>query len=286
MKNNSNESFNDERLSNDPEENLRLENEILRLKINAEFGGISGSSGSLPPALENEFLKNVLAFEQSYANAKSIKLRDLLGNPVCKQVIELNDEAVTSALQHLESLMQEKGIAVDFIRTRDARFKYRFITEELFEHETEDTNVPGMIKHFTYEEFHPDHAMEIEERAKEFLEGWFERSINMDSLYLGPHFIQPDGNILSKEKLVAKLNSVFDAYTTFENWRYIISEINFDLHKDGEHEGLGYAEGAVQYEAVLETGERKKMDGPFKIYCSRKYGWWSIMFIYLTGFNS
>ena len=67
MENNNNETFNDP-LSDDSEENLRMENELLRLRLKAELGGDSHSSGNLDPALENEFLKQVMAFESNYAN--------------------------------------------------------------------------------------------------------------------------------------------------------------------------------------------------------------------------
>ena len=64
-------------LSNDPEENLRMENELLRLKIQAEHGGQSHTSGELPPEIENMFLKNVMAFEQNYAKAKPATVFEL-----------------------------------------------------------------------------------------------------------------------------------------------------------------------------------------------------------------
>ena len=34
---------------------------------------------------------------------------------------------------------------------------YRFTTEELFEHEIDDMNLPGLMSCFTYDEFYPDH---------------------------------------------------------------------------------------------------------------------------------
>jgi len=34
---------------------------------------------------------------------------------------------------------------------------YKFITEELFDHEMDDIMLPGFVHHFIYEEFHPNH---------------------------------------------------------------------------------------------------------------------------------
>src|SRR5450432_4021225 len=143
--------------SNDAAENLRIENEILRIKIRTELGGDYESDNNLSPELENEFLKNILAFEHRYSKIKMVKIADLLGNPVVKKAAKINDEDIIKVYNDLEELLAQKNIVVEFTKPRDERFKYRFITEELFEHETDDMEVPGMTKYFNYEEFHPDH---------------------------------------------------------------------------------------------------------------------------------
>ena len=57
---------NEERFSEDRDEDLRIENELLRLKLTAQFGEAFefDKTDDLPPAIENQFLKNVLAFEE------------------------------------------------------------------------------------------------------------------------------------------------------------------------------------------------------------------------------
>ena len=47
-------------LSDDPEENMRMENELLQLKLKAELGAETYISGNFPPSVENDFLKNEL----------------------------------------------------------------------------------------------------------------------------------------------------------------------------------------------------------------------------------
>jgi hypothetical protein len=49
------------------------------------------------------------------------------------------------------------------------RFKYNFIIKEMFEHESAFMPVNGMITGFLYEEFHPDHELEITELTNRFL---------------------------------------------------------------------------------------------------------------------
>ena len=147
---NNNDSF--DSLSNDFEENLRMENELLHLKLKAEFGADSHASENLDPALENAFLKHIMAFEKGYNGAGRVKIFNLLGKPDAKTASELTDEQIDFALAKVLNLLAQKNIAIDFSGDYDNRTKYSFITEELFEQEADDFKVPGMTIHFLYEE--------------------------------------------------------------------------------------------------------------------------------------
>ena len=268
--------------TNDDEENLRMENELLRLKFKAEFGGDSRSTGNLDPALENEFLKQVMAFEHGYANAKRIKLFDRLGQPDFKPQGELSDEEIGSAFEAVTDLLGQNSIEVDFEGTYDNRTKYAFITDELFEHEVDDFRIPGMTTHFSYEEFHPNHKLDIENRAKEFLSGWSEKDLDEKNWCFADEFILPDRRILSKNEVIRKLKTIFDSYNAFTDYEYVIKDIRFELQEEG---GIGHAEGLVKYNAILKNNEQIPIKGPFKLYLSSDYGWWSIFHIVFPGFE-
>ena len=288
MDNEQHSADNTGKFSNDPRENLRIENEILRIKVKAELGGEYESDENLPPELENEFLKNILAFEHRYSKIKMVKIADLLGNPVLARSTEMDDAAIAEAYYNLETLMAEKNIVVEFTKPRDDRFKYRFITEELFEHETDDMQVEGITKYFNYEEFHPDHQAEIADYTVKFLADWFARKTDAAKWYLDDQFIQPDGQTFAKDEMIASFKKVFAAYTAFEDSGYVMDEVQFDIQQNASeaNEGMGFAEGMVKYTALLENGERKQVEGPFKFYFSRNFGRWRIFFFYLTGFNA
>src|ERR1700712_3091325 len=230
MENEEQPGSNPGKFSNDPAENLRIENEILRIKIKTELGGEYESDENLSPELENEFLKNILAFEHRYSKIKMVKIANLLGNPIVVKAAKLDDIAVIKAYNELEELLAQKNIVVEFTKPRDERFKYRFITEELFEHETDDMEVPGMTKYFNYEEFHPDHEAEIKEYSIKFLADWFIRKTDAAKWYLDDQFIQPDGKAFTKEEMIAYFKKVFAAYTAFEESGYAMGEVQFDLH--------------------------------------------------------
>jgi hypothetical protein len=269
-------------LSDDPEENLRMENELLRLKLKAELGAEPYNVTNVEPEIENEFLKHILAFEHNFAQSKPAKVYDLLGKPGFKKSDELNDDLIEQALQQIIDLLAEKNMEVYFGEGYDSRTKYHFITEELFDHETTFLPMPGMTTHFDYEEFHPNHKKDIESRALEFLSEWFKQSFNKRSWELADHFILPDRKILSKSEVVIQLKRIFDAYTAFTDEKYIIKDIGFQLE---EGTGLGHAEGMVKYNAVLENGEKITIGGPFKLYMTFEGGWWSIFHIIFPGFE-
>ena len=280
---NKNDNMADLPLSDDPEESLRMENELLRLKLKAELGADPHSAEDIDPEIENEFLKNVLAFEHNWAKAKPAKVYDLLGKPAFKKAADLSDNEIEEELEKITGLLSEKDIEVYFGEDEyDSRTKYHFITEELFDHETTFAPMPGMTTNFDYEEFHPNHKKDIERRAEEFLSGWFKQSLDEKSWELASQFILPDRKILSKAEVAAQVRRIFDAYTSFTGEKYKIIDIGFELE---EYTGIGHAGGVVKYDAVLENGERVSIGGPFKLYMALEGGWWSIFHIVFPGFK-
>jgi len=269
-------------LSDDPEENLRIENELMKLKLQAELGAKSFSASDINPEIENAFLKNVMAFEQNWAGAKPVKVYELLGKPDFKRSEDLTDDELETALDELSDLLSEKNIDVYFDDEVDNRSRYRFITEELFEEESTFMPMPGMTTCFDYEEFHPNHKKDIERRAEEFINEWLGRTLNEKSWELASEFILPDRQILPKAKVVAQCKKIFDAYNGFKDGEFKIIESGFQLD---EGSGLGHAGGVVKYEAVLENGETIRIGGPFKLYMTLEHGWWGIFHIVFPGFK-
>lgn len=274
-------------LHEDPIKNLRIENELLGLKLRAEFGGFTGGTARLPPEVENEFLKKVIEFEQQFRTARLVTVAELIGHPVFKKAWELPDAAITVELKRLNQLLGRKRITVIFIRERDERFQYRFLTDELLHQETEDISVPGMTKCFVYEEFHPDHEITIRERAMNILAAWFGRDAQLLGIYLANQFIQPDGQAYSRDQMIRRMENWMAAYKHFEDCSYSISRISFIMKKDDPRvQAMGHAEGRMKYVAVTPEGWKKVREGPFKIYFSCEGGWWSTFFFYMPGFNS
>ena len=273
----------DKPLSNDPQENLRMENELLRLQLKAETGADSNSLGSTPAEVENLFLKHVLEFERAYATGKQIKIFDFIGKPTHKKAKELTEQTIGDALAELTNLLTDNQIQIDYSGNYDDRTKYLFITEELFDHEIDDLSMSSkMIRHFSYEEFHPNHTLDIENRTVEFITSWFNQKLDEKHWAIADSLLLPDRTILSKVELADKLKQIFDCFTGYIDCKYVIHDIKFQFQNES---GMGHSEGFVKYTAVLENGEKPVIEGPFKFYFSYEHGWWSIFYFIFPGFS-
>lgn len=275
---------NEERFSDDPKENLRIENEILKLKMQAESGAYfnENSNTELPPEIENEFLRHVQQFEKAWKDVKQVKVYDIIGKPDFTKADELSSPEIGNELKKLFTLLNKHNINLDVLGKYEPLTIYRFITEELFEHETDDMQMPGMTTNFIYEEFHPNHKMDIEEKAKHFLGHWFEKSFNEYSWELNDPFILFDGTALPKQQVMNKMNNFFYCYRSFFECKYAIADISFQL--SDEEKGMGHAEGSVSYKGEMENGEVIQFEGPFKLYMSNEYGSWAIFYFIFPGF--
>ncbi len=277
-----NEDLHDERFSEDPDEQLRIENDILKLKIQAELGGDFQGEADLPPEVENTFLKNVLEFEHKQANAEIKTLYEILKRPNIIEHYSLNDSDLINALHQLEALMEDNGIVVDYADEYSPRIKYRFITEELLKKEAPHIDLPGMTMHYIYEEFHPNHPIAIEQLTKAFFESWMNQTLGENSIELAHDFILEDGSMMSSKSVIDKVQMVFDAYESFHHSDYSIDTVSYELHETGT--GLGFSEGQISYSAILENGEKQFYDGHFKLFIQYD-GFWSIFYFEWPGFN-
>lgn len=272
-----------EKFSNDPEEQLRIENELLKLKLKAETGGrMETTQNNIDPALENAFLNNVIEFERQYAQAKPTTVYELMNKPHFPKEDILDDDQIAEALENLRRLMEEHQIEVDFLGDYPARKKYRFIIEELFPYETDNMFMPGMTQHFIYEEFHPNHPLTITNRVTDFIGSWFRRQLSEYSMELSNEWITEKEEIYSREFLVQKIQHIFDAVERFENTKYELQKIQADV-KEGENTGMGFAEGMVKYDAVMKSGEIIHFEGAFKMYLNLKDDWWCIFSAHWPG---
>lgn len=274
---------------NDPEDAMRLENDIMKLKLQAEFGAqFDEISNDVSPEMEQQFLKQVYDFEKAWEQQEITTVGKLLGSPCFKKLSEIPPEDLASEWQSVLDIYNEKGISVDFNNDYPVAVKYRFATEELPNHETMFVDMPGMMLGFIYEEFHPNYASDMEEKVRTFLEGWFERDVTKCASVVSKEFILDNGVMLSQKRFIEKLTQVFESFESFDESEFFIAETSYDKQEvEGEEQNLalGYVEGAIRWKAVMENGESIPYAGPFKFYFECSYNWWTIMYFQLPGWK-
>lgn len=144
------------------DEKLKAENDFLKMKMMLERGAEFESTeegNELPADMENQFLRNIMEFEKQFDQRKVTTVYDKLGQPQqFKPSGEIDDVHIENAWKELYNYMMSHGIELSAISPKiTARELYRFTTEELFEHETDDIDMPGIISGFIYDEFYPDY---------------------------------------------------------------------------------------------------------------------------------
>ena len=276
------QSENEEKFSDDLEEQMKIENELLKLKLSAEPGGTFETLSDIPADIENDFLKNVLAFEHAHALAIEKTVYEVLGKPEFKKSDEVSDDDLSTELNYLDELLHQQSIAVDYLAHYPDRIKYQFLTEELFQHESSMFSMPGMTMHYTYEEFHPNHDYDINSQSERFFNDWFEMKFNEYSYELASVFKLPDGSEVDNKTVKEKIQWMHQSFTGFSNYTATISQLQFNLADD---EGTGFSEGTVAYDAALENGEMVHFSGPFKLSFIYDYNMWQVNYFNWPGFS-
>lgn len=277
----------EEKFSDDLQENLRIENEFLKIKLKAQYGDAfqMGISADMPLEIENQFLKSMMAFEDEYANAEYVTVFERVGSPECKGVDELGEVELSNSIKQVMKLLHNNDIKLDILDgPYDDKIIYQFITEELFSIKVESKPLAGMTCNFVYEEFHPNHKADIIKRTHAFLHNWFGRKFTEYCTELSWHCITGEGVQLTREDVVGKMHVFFEAFEQFKDDGYNINNISFELQEDID-KGMGFAEGMLTYDAVLDNGEIIHYEGPYKLYLQLEDSWWSIFYFVMPGFK-
>jgi hypothetical protein len=268
------------------QDKLSIENEIMKMKLQMQFGDdfVMKSNGSLPPELENQFLKQVMAFEEKHdGEVEEVTVFEKIGKPDFKKVDELTSAEVSKELIKVNELMESKGIMLNICDgPYDDAVIYQFITEELFLETVEKESVAGMMCNFIYEEFHLNDKAEITKNTVQFIEHWFTRKFDEHSYELANPMITAEGKVMPLPEVFKKISLFFEAFEDFKNHKFMIGEVSFELH--GEDGGMGHAEGLVKYDAVLDNGEVIHFEGGYKLYMQRQGNWWDIFYFVMPGF--
>jgi hypothetical protein len=267
------------------EEKLRLENDLLKLKLQAELGAHFGSmpGADLPPDIEKQFLEQVMAFHKHREAHPPIVLREYLGNPDFKPAAELLPDELEAAWERILALYDEKKLRVDFLAEYPLALRYDFMADELMIEEIDPPMMEGYLC-FIYEELHPNHDYDQRQRTEEFMEGFFGGTFHES--YLSPMLVTDNGQLSLAEvqALLDRFHGMFDA---IKEWDFRVKNTSAQPDEEiGEHmPRLGFTEGMIKYTAVSHDGAEQEIVGPFKLYMECVHGWWQVMSFYVHGFT-
>ena len=156
----------------------RALNDAKKKEIEEKFGAsFETTENNLPPEIESQWLNHIEEFEQKFVSAKRISLREYVGNPSFPLLAEIPETELHQKLENVLAYLSDHNVNVDFICEVPDAEAYRFVTEELMDHETDDIHVEGMSTNFIYEEFHPNFELDAKQFAEQFLWQLFEREL-------------------------------------------------------------------------------------------------------------
>ena len=244
-----------------PEEELRAENNVLKVKLKMDYGMQDSDTSELPPHVENEWLKYIDAFEQQYKDAKVTTVYDFIGRPPYSKWDTLTPEQTAAELKHLLSILEENDVALDCICQYDDEVIYRFLTEELFLHEMDLIRIPGMTHHFIYEEFHPNHDHHLRTQTERFLKSVFGKKwdVEYDGFVLARK-ITWSGKCRDSAGLSAIITTFQEAYRSLCLRKLDIREVRIDPDAT-----TAEVTGAVSVSGKAEDGHNVRYTGPFQL---------------------
>lgn len=219
----------------------RILNDKKKEDLRKQYGmSFADHNEAMSPQAESEWLDNIVEFERQFENAKSITVRERIGNPPVKPLAEIADPELAGELDRLLELLFENDIAIDFLHEQNEREMYRFITEEMLDEEIDDIQIPGMVSHFIYEEFHPNDEDDITDAVEEFLFTLFNGDFK-DPQGMHDHILSEErmhdshGSPISLEGFKLLLGDFYEAYPLLTGHEVEIISILVD----GDHAVAG-----------------------------------------------
>lgn len=263
------------------QDELKAENLLLKLKLEMEHGMKMFDTSKLDPEIENQWLSNIVNFEKQFENANQIKVFDLIGRPYFKPMHEMSIPEISEELNRLLNILWENQINFSCICDYDDELIYRFITQEFFEHEVDDIRIDGMINHFVYETFHPNHDYDLRRYATEFIEkvlkeSWipeFDKSdLTSEVTFRGRQY---DGDSISG--IIQTFQETFQPAEIKES---AIEFVGFDLD-----EQFASVRMHLSYSTKPENGKTPVYSGKAFLNFKMEFDYWRISSFQLPGFG-
>lgn len=215
------------------EDEIKDENDFLKMSLMAEYGGDFIGGGDLPPMVENHFLKQIKDFHKKQSKAEPKKVFEIINEPEYDHTADLSDKEIKVRLQKLQNKLMAKGIFVSSIMPVAEREMYRFITEEVFKtvvHFAKGTNI---VLNILYEEYYPSDEAEVKVIANDLVQFIFDGSVVFIDQDLFADQLKDSYNlIVERNDLIAKIDlfKIQFKVLTIEDIFFTYMEVDKDEH--------------------------------------------------------
>ncbi len=256
-------------------DDIATENELLKLKMIAEFGGSFIGDEDVPPEVEQQFLKQIISFQKKHEQSKLVTVYKYIGEPAYNHVNDLSDKEIVKDLDRLQKLMARKGVILSVLTETPRREVYRFITEELFKIQVEDIKLKGWVNQFIYEEFHPNVEYDVRSAVYQCLQTIFNKGHAFSDDYFSDDLKDSLGLSIDTDELKEKIESFWSRFNNTKLERYDVESSQID--KDS---GIANVVCNVCYKTQTERGKRFKKENitvEFNLRRSKHMdSWWDI----------
>jgi hypothetical protein len=246
-----------------PELTIEQENEFKKIKIELEHDAVffENDKTNLPPEVESQFLDYITNFENKFKDVKTTTVYEKIGKPSYIEANLLNNLEIELELERIETIMANHNLVLDVLcdYENEERLIYSFITEQLFNEEISDIDIPGMITNFIYEEFHPNNESDIKKGCFDFINMFLD--IDND-LYIRYHYEDATNHI--------ELNN-------FRNLFQVLKIENFKFHSLIINEENAKANFYIDFHGIFKQTDLKiNYSGNGEIIFKHEYGYWNV----------
>lgn len=248
---------------------LIIENEILMMKLSAEFGAkIYLPDSRTDPGMENRFLKMVYGYEKRSSDGSRQTLLERLGNPDLSDYIVADKNDYDQLWLGLKSFLCLHKIVIDHHPWISPKQLFEFVTEELFSIEANFPDDENCVVHFDYDEFHDDPSQELRQLAHWFV-NYLANDLDVaDQCGLYSRVRTSSGMIIGYKEAARVIDLSFSEFVSRQLLTLNIEDIVIDDNK---------AEITidVSYEAEMKDGEKLRISGQGWLHCVYSDdNWW------------
>jgi len=138
------------------DQQLKLENELLKIRLLAETGAVVHIDSDASPEMEHAFLQMVLSIE-SQNPLKKTTVHNFIGEPLLPVLEHLETEQDCAIeVEKLLQVLDLNSIDVVFPEYLSWKEMLRFLVQDLMPEQIDEIRIPQLRALFFYETFHPD----------------------------------------------------------------------------------------------------------------------------------